>query len=498
MFEEEHPVRGLKSITEGYLLCQLSLMGLFAGWLSNGVLPGASAYLACMGWLSVILIEGHRRHGFGLCARPIIFMLIALTPFWATLVAFLAGFLNPILEPIRMGDVGFYKVLDVNKWVPAHLLPSEAWMPLLLDGAIYCSALGLLMVALSAAVIRRLLIILCLSAVVISIIGYLQFLTGQDRLFATFRTESRFFGTFAHEHHYASFAMLWAIVLFGILTHINRRGATERPRKKWSWLLALGWLLLASSVFLTGTPLHAGLFLFGMGWCLCTEASYSIAKKNFGSGIAILLLGFCAVVCGVGLPIYLHMKGVSLNGVPVEVLLPVWRDSWELVLSRPLFGWGIGSYEAMMLLQQSSDLGLTLRTPHSDLLHILVEQGFWGLLFWITPALVLAYLFIIEPAKRLLSAHLWVAALMTAVMAAVSFPLQNPAVLWSLWIIIAAAYAWMRVQVPRADGPLRSTLVFDHKEMQRVPKLDMPLGHTMSRLQKRHQSEVDSKDHPKH
>lgn len=482
MFEEEYPSPGLQGVIEGGVLLQLSAMGIFSAWALGGAPIWVLGYLACLGWLTPVTVEGHIRHG-GTMRHTRRRFVWAMLPFLLSLVIFLVGLFFPSLVKVEYGNKVFYELVATPLGWPSALLPAEGWLPLLASGGIYCSAVGLVLVAVSVSLLRRLLLILSLSATGIALFGYLQLWSGTHKLLFSLRTDQLFFGTFPHAQMYAGFALIWTLALFGLILHLRRHRRAESHYRRWGFLLCLAWAVLASSVFLSGAPLHSCLLFVGIGWCLLSEAFYTAEGGQRRQAALLVLVGLLLAGAGGGLVLWAYTQGIAITGLPWSDQLLIWRDAWSVFLEKPIFGWGQGSFLAAMALHQSGELGLHLRTAHNDLLHLLVEQGIVGLLIWLTPAFVLARCFLAEKAKRLLSAHLWVAVIMVSVLAIFSFPLQSPATAWSLWLILAVSYAWLRVQRPK--GVLQSNLAFDHNEMRRVARLPKPRGETRSRLEER-------------
>lgn len=460
-------------------------MGIFSAWAFGAITDWAVGYLICLGVLTPIIIEGHRRQGHFKIRAPLFKFLLAATPFWASIMLYLTGLVNIPLEVIHLGERSLIALRDTPAWLPAETVPGQGWASLLLLGAIYLCAIGLIFVTLSVALLRRLLIILSINATLLAILGLIQLYAGTTQVLWTFRTEVSFFSVFTHQEHYASFALLWTIAYLGLLLHLRRQEGSIYHR--WAILLFSSWAILAFSVVLTGTLLHQGLLILALGWCLATEGGFSYYWGRRKRGTLLMLTGLAIATGGVSFVVIQYSGGGSMLGIPWETQALLWRDGWTAFMAKPYFGWGSGSYSTVLAFYQEVDFGQSpVLTPYSDLLHLLVEQGIAGALLWLIPPLVLFVLFLRLKARRLLSCHLWVAVLITGILAAVSFPLQNPATLWSLWILMAIAHAWSLVQAENpADALRHSHIVFDHEEMKRIEKLSQPRGNTQSRIETR-------------
>ncbi|WOO41053.1 O-antigen ligase family protein [Rubellicoccus peritrichatus] len=485
MFEEEYPSPGLHSQSEQYVLLQLTAMGLCASWALGGMLGWVSGYLACLGALTPIIIEGHRRHGLFNIKRPRRMVALALTPVWVAIIVFLTGLFFISIHEITIGDIELLTLVQTPWWAPSNVASQSGWLTMLYQVAIYTSAVGLIFVALTTTLVRRLLIILTTSASLIALIGFIQLYSGTNKLLWSLSTYSEFFAIFPHSEQYAGFALLWSLAFLGLLLHLRRQKKTDGLVEKWGLIMFVGWGILTVSVFVSGTLLHWGLLVAGIGWCITTEGAFATNNGAKKSGAFAAILGILIAITGIVFIAANVAGSENVNGLTSERQSIIWQDSWKLFLEKPIFGWGVGSFLTIIAFKQEVDFGQNLLTPHSDLLHLMVEQGVIGVVIWLAPPVILLIIFLKKETKRLLSAHLWTAAIMIGVLALFSFPLQNPATAWSLWFIIGAAHVWTKVQRKDPAIALKSDVVFDESEMRSVPKLDKPLGKTRSRIEER-------------
>jgi O-antigen ligase len=107
----------------------------------------------------------------------------------------------------------------------------------------------------------------------------------------------------------------------------------------------------------------------------------------------LLLCGACAVVYLVNAPFFYHLAGTTSELVanlgqidPLTSLgqrLALWSSSWQMILEKPFFGFGIGQFnEALSSLPGAASLTATVRSyshAHNDFLQLAVEQGLVGL-----------------------------------------------------------------------------------------------------------------------
>ncbi len=484
MFEEEYPTPGLHSLTEHYILLQLSAMGIVSAWVLGGSPFWIIGYLAAMGMLTPIIVEGHRRHGHFLIAHPIKRYCTALIPVWYLIAVYLAGLIWDPSSDVEIQGQTFVSLNPSSMWTPCTFLLQSSWLTMLYLAAVYMAGIGLIFVALTTSLLRRLLVILSVNAVVIAILGFIQLYGGAQEIFWIFEPVDSFFSTFTHQDHFASYALIWTIAFFGLILHLRRLADAENFLEKWGILLLAACGVLACSVCVTGTPLHRTLLGIALGWCIISEATFSASTGKKTGAIMAILSGLALGGAGIVYLGYAYMQGTPLTGLDWAIQTELWHNAWALFLDKPLFGWGVGSYSFLSAMQGEVNLPAgAILTPHSDLLHLLVEQGLLGLVFWTAPLVYLMSRFLLSDKKRLLSAHLWVAVICTLVLALVSFPLQNPACLFSFWLLAGASDAWLRVQ--SLDLSLETRIVFDHDEMNRIPKLDKPRGNTRSRIEMR-------------
>lgn len=486
MFEEEYPSPGLHSLTEQYLLLQLCAMGIVSSWALGGGVDWVLGYLAALGILSPLLVEGHRRHGHFVINHPIRRYFVALLPVWVVVTVYCLGSIWSSSQIILFDGLPYLSLTERSGWLPSTTMPGEGWLKMLYIIAVYMAGVGLSFVALTTTVIRRLLLILSLNAFALSMLGYIALYSESKDILWMYSPVVSYFSTFTHAQHYAAFGLLWTLVMLGMVLHLRRQGQAVHFMARWGVLLIAACAILASTVLIAGAALHKGLLAFGVGACLIAEAIYAHKSDQRRSSTLYSILGIVLIVAGCLYPVYRIYQTGELSGIPWSLQSELWQNAFALFLDKPLFGWGIGSFETVFALKSEADLALgRVLTPHSDLLHILVEQGIVGLLVWLLPVAYVGIRFLRCPGKRVLNAHLWVALTVMLVLALVSFPLQNPACLFSFWLILGATDAWLSVQIK--DTSLKTRMVFDTNEMDRVQKLEKPRGSTQSRLErKRH------------
>jgi putative inorganic carbon (HCO3(-)) transporter len=112
------------------------------------------------------------------------------------------------------------------------------------------------------------------------------------------------------------------------------------------------------------------------------QSKFDIIKQNIDSSFYWI----SAIILSVGMIIPLVVRQIKL--VPhgsISVRFDIWRYAWNIFLSSPILGNGIGAYSYLYPLVSHESSGDNLVHAHNFLLQIAVETGILGLIlaFWI-------------------------------------------------------------------------------------------------------------------
>src|SRR6185503_14044698 len=110
----------------------------------------------------------------------------------------------------------------------------------------------------------------------------------------------------------------------------------------------------------------------------------------FGTGIGILFIIFLFAFLSPDQMIQRFASLSSSEGISAEGRLALWRETGNLIRAYPLFGCGIGGYEAALHKYKLSHALFRSDYAHNDYLQLLAELGVFG--FAITIAFALAIL----------------------------------------------------------------------------------------------------------
>lgn len=472
MFEEDYPLPGYQSSTESYVTAQFLGLGLLSTWFFAGDFAGGPPICAAIGALSIFFYFFYRREGaITTSSGRRFFKRWLLIP-----IAFIAmwsiGQFNPVVAQTDIGERTFLHLIDLETAGPVTSLTGAHWATLLYVTMVMLSSVGLVAFTQSQFALGQIVKWLFINAVVLTAIGILGAVLHWRKIltFMTPAQEEHFFSLFPQSHQWAAFALFWTIVGFGVILHLQHRSTWKSLfSQNGAWMI-LGWLALAGSVYWTGAPVHRFLLGVGIGLLLLCLGVMLAGKGRTGTVSA--LLGGLFGLGGLGLAGYSIWDFANLFtaaqadatlapfGIPWEIQTALWRDAWALVMERPAFGWGVGSFAEVFHFRQQIDLGQGFyASPHSDLLRGLVEYGFVGMALWVLFPLGLMLRFATLKVRRKLSHYLWGGVTLLSLLALVSQPLSSPANFVLLWMGLGLAYKWSQaaeMQIKSAQQVRRS------------------------------------------
>jgi O-antigen ligase len=132
--------------------------------------------------------------------------------------------------------------------------------------------------------------------------------------------------------------------------------------------------------------------------------------------------------------------------------MELYRDTWELAMRKPVFGWGFESYGAAFQLVRPRPIAAhrqyenSYTEAHSDWLQAVAELGFVG-----TSLVILMGLIPLCSALRggkhgPISCYVLLGCLLVCIYAWVEFPFANAAVLITFWLLLFAACRYAQLQ----------------------------------------------------
>jgi O-antigen ligase len=236
---------------------------------------------------------------------------------------------------------------------------------------------------------RRFAIVLVAVAVFQAVYGSGEYLTGRQHIFGfakKYYLDSAT-GTFINRNHFATFL---AIALpFALTLAIPRR-----PARRWR-----GWrdqiVTLSQGQTLTRVFAVAAAAAIWMGVLLSHSRAGLLAAI---AGAALVLVPFRGTraarwTAGIGAGVLFVLLSLELGQAPGERFfqlkddlgakagrLSVWRDTLGLVTARPVFGWGLGTFERAFPTVQSAGIDVHYDHAHNDWVEWTTEGGILALL----------------------------------------------------------------------------------------------------------------------
>ncbi|MEO0796445.1 MAG: O-antigen ligase family protein [Verrucomicrobiota bacterium] len=458
MWEEEYPLPGYQSNTERYATLQFITLGIGSTWFVGGDFAGGYAICASIAALSlffyfflgqevVISTSQDQKRFRRWLLVPLLFMIL-----WPV------SQLSPTITEYAIGDRNYLTFIEPDGVGPVTSILGHHWQPSLYLSMMLIAAIGYTAFTVSHYAITRTLWVLLINATVLGAVGLLTSIMHWEKILSFITpAQANFFSTFPSAHQWSAFALFWTVVGFGLFFHLKRRQTwTSLLEKNGAWLIA-GWLILAYSAYETGTPFHRFLLGISVGLILLRIGTALVRYMRTGfvaglMGILLLLAGISAI----GYNLFNFANEFSLAqsdpsrapfGIPWGTQLALWRDTWQLFLERPFFGWGAGSFQDIFPFHQQVDLGnFEYTSPHSDILHVLFEYGIVGLCLLLTFPIVIAFKFAFLKQRRMVSHYLWGAVTLLVLLSLFCQPLSTPANLACLWFGIAAAYKWSEIE----------------------------------------------------
>jgi O-antigen ligase len=457
---------GRRGLLPRLVVLHVAILVILATWLFGGNAVRLRPLIALWGSLSLPLalwafVERRRAGAHSWAPASWLYPLILLN------AQVLASLLNPRFRELQLGDsTGLVPGGDIP-WLPGSASPLLSFQALWLFDAIYLSGFNLLIAVRRRRHVRTLLALCGVNAIVLSVFGTFQQLTGADGLFFG-RVPSpnpTFFATFIYHNHWAAFALLSLAVLIGLTWHAARQ-SVERYRDflhSPAFLWLVGSLVIAGTIPLCGSRsgmLLLALLCLGGGVHLLLHLRRRPGRRSewnprmlaaAGTALAMLL----AVTWLAGPVIRqrwehsrLQLSDIGRAQGPNQRLV-LYRDSLRLAADRPLFGWGMASYPVAFYpyntqKPNSDRIPVFYADAHNDWIQALAEHGLVGCLLLVLCAL--PPLLSLRHVEHLgtLTRYLLSGCALVLLYALFEFPLGNPAVVLLWWILYFGAILYPR------------------------------------------------------
>lgn len=453
--------------TEKVVLVHLSVLVVGLSWSFGGQIDWARDALLVWGTLGMLmffLLQASPAAGeAGLRINPWRYL-------WPLLLfdaLVIVSCFNPSTRTaMHQGEMMFLHVTPRWEWLPSAARPDLAFRELWQFNAILLSCANAFFAGLSRGALRRLLVVLVANGLALAIFGTFQKLLRADGLWFGLVPSPNpfFFATFVYHNHWGPFTLLNVAAGIGLLFHSWRRGGYRDFWHSPVLMGAVGLLLFAAAVPLSGSRSSSVLvLLLLLGALGHTLLRIIRRRRERHESAALPVAGLIAGTVLAGAGIFFLARGVietrardtlrQIEEIRGETLvnsrLRLYGDTWRMASERPVFGWGLESYATVFMIYNSTPTPLRggwkqyYEQAHNDWLQALAEVGFTG------TALVglLVLLPLAGVAWRRIESHipgyLLTGCLLLLLYAWVEFPFANPSVMVSFWLClyIAARYA---------------------------------------------------------
>lgn len=326
-----------------------------------------------------------------------------------------ASAFNPSFRPVVLGS----ETLLVHRgephpgW-PGTVSPAASLKSLWFGAGLYLSAFNLVLAANRRSRLRWLLGLVVVNAAALAVYGTLQKLTGSGFYFGAIESPNkRFFATFIYNNHWGAFMILCLAASLALLFYMIRRHGGGRAL----WRSPFGVLLVATVLIAATAPISASraatLMAAALAIIAMGHATLKIIRGRRLDSLPVwppvvaMFLSVALVLAAAG---WLASRSISERYADTRETLQsdqglwagrmeLYRDSWDLAMRKPVFGWGLDGYETAFQLIHPRPLMAhrhyerSYATAHNDWLQSVAETGFVGtLLLALTIALPLASL----------------------------------------------------------------------------------------------------------
>ncbi len=461
---------------ETLLFALILLVANVAFWLADPRSYWLLGFFLIAAAVSVVVLKTHQHthpffvtflwRKFWLCTAPV----------WLLLLQFVVGIWQQPLATLQLDRVDFVQfTIPPGYWLPVSTSPESAWVVVLGFGAMPIVAVGLFIVPKSRAFFEQLMPWLCLSAVLVSLIGYLQKGLDVTKPMLTKGTgASDFFAFFPYDGHWAAFAILWTCACLSMAL-LTTRYEDSPPffESSGPWYLT-GGTLLAGTAFLVEARWPATLLIltYAAMMALLSWHFFQASKDPHRKTIACLSGLVSVGMTAAGL---FRIFQTTSHPTADEHLR---QAVWAMFRDRPIFGWGMDSFGHLFPFY-SSDLllGENYERAGSDALQLLAEFGILGLIPSILLLAILLGRYFMARRDIQLTHHLLLGLAATLILGFLDSPFMSPAVFFSFVVLTFIALRWADVTRYRADevDAPRPTLVTPHN-LRRVPFHAKPTG----------------------
>ncbi|HYC55675.1 MAG TPA: O-antigen ligase family protein, partial [Candidatus Binatia bacterium] len=283
--------------------------------------------------------------------------------------------------------------------------------------------------------------------------GALNLLAGNEYLlvFKRLAYHDSATGTLVNRNHFAyvlemtiPFAVTTAVALLPARYAGAIRAAEEKARAgivTVAVAVMLLALLLSRSRMGLASLVAAALMMLGCERFLRPAGAAPRALAGRGT-LAVLVAITLLFVAGVGVDVAFERFSHATSDLEVG-RVPIWRDSWPMVMAHPLFGNGFGGYDSLIASYRDAPSGFSYGNAHCDYLETAIEGGIVAVLVvaaWIIAfvrRLSHAFRTVVSPERRMLIVAAGSAIGSVGLHSMLDFGLRIPAVALTLLAVVA-------------------------------------------------------------
>lgn len=343
----------------------------------------------------------------------------------------------------------------------------ELW---LLSGC-FLTGFNLFLCVRSRHALRLLLRVLAANAFVLAVFGTLQKLMAQDIFFGLQHAPTgAFFATFVYHNHWGAFSILMASACLGLVFHHafhrESRYILDSPALMWGIALLFIAATIPLSTSRSSTVLIAVLLTIALvhGVFQLTRHRHRDERRAWPVvSLTLILAGTGALaVYKLGEPAILDRLQTTrqqLADIGADIPGPkrsaLYRDTLQMAMDKPWFGWGLESYERIFPAYNSTPVGpadglpIYYQEAHSDWLQSLAEIGIVGTLLLAASAVWPLWVLRRHIAGHPVAMYLLLGCALVSLYAALEFPFANPAVVASWWVLFFAGLRYAALSEAR-------------------------------------------------
>jgi len=411
------------------------------------------AALSVLSALLMILLawrEGRRPRLWMWLPAAVFFLLVAV------------ALLNPSHTAVDGGKGGWTSRPEWIAWLPTTIDPQLTLTALMPWGSAVVLGVGLRCAQLGRRAVNLLWALLLISGVLLALVG-IYFRVTESRLILGLKPDlaGYHFASFPYRNHWGAYATLLVALGLGFAFSQLRAWREGRARLQTVLFGALAALLVAMTVPLTGSRsgiiLVTTMLVLGLGFFTWRMLRLRPTPRQRGARRAALAAVLMLIV-GLGLGVGLasaklewawekteRQWAAQQFGGEFDLRWHYTKDTVRMASDRPVWGWGLGTFEPVFPLYQGDYLRredgsiyVVVNAAHNDWAQLWAEVGAVGWLVLVLPAgaLLGRGLFSAGSGRR------WVALGCGVVLlgALAELPFLNPAVLllWTTMIATAA------------------------------------------------------------